>query len=496
MIGEKMLTWMQHHKKYLVITIWISVIAFVGAGFVGWGSYDFNTDRSNSIAKVGKEKISYEEFNLKYSQLFNYYSQLNNGNYTQEQAKKDGLDTLAINELIQEKLLLSYAKTLGLEVSEEEVAYDLAHQKIFHNASGVFDKKLYYSILSRNNYTSKAYEKLIHDELLLKKINMILNLQVKNEELDMFGASFLMQDRLKIQVIHASNNIVINEDELKQTWEKNKELYKTQKNYELATYFLKPNEEKIDDKELQTYYDENKNNYKDFSGKILSLEQSKNQIIKDMKLAKLKLKANENYVALRKNELSFDQNISISDADIYYPLELIQKSKEGDFIKPFKFKDGYMIAKIVKINPAQIMSFEQAKNEVKKLYIKEKTKSLLEEKAKLALENFQGIDIGTYSRDSTKTAKVGEMMNDTEFSEFLMQVFDSNKIKSYVLFDNKAVVYEIIEQTLENKNKEEIYKIIIEQSARQTKQSLLKEELLKKLIELYPIQRYYKGNTN
>ncbi|WP_245821627.1 SurA N-terminal domain-containing protein, partial [Campylobacter vulpis] len=27
-----MLTWMQHHKKYLVVTIWISVIAFVGAG--------------------------------------------------------------------------------------------------------------------------------------------------------------------------------------------------------------------------------------------------------------------------------------------------------------------------------------------------------------------------------------------------------------------------------------------------------------------------------
>ncbi|AJC86648.1 peptidylprolyl isomerase [Campylobacter sp. RM16704] len=490
-----MLTWMQHHKKYLVVTIWISVIAFVGAGFVGWGSYDFNTDRSNSVAKVGNEKISHEEFNLKYSQLFSYYSQLNNNNYTQEQAQKDGLDIQAINELIQEKLLLSYAKTLGLEVSEEEIAYDLAHQKIFHNASGVFDKNLYYNILSRNNYTPKTYEKLIHDELLLKKINMILNLQIKNEELDMFAASFLMQDKLKIQVIHA-NNIPINEAELKQTWEKNKELYKTQKTYNLATYFLKPDNEKINDKELQDYYDENKNNYKDFSGKILNLEQSKNQVLKDIKLSKLKLKANESYVALRKNELSFDKNITINDADIYYPLELIQKGKEGDFIKPFKFKDGYMIAKIIKINPAQTMTFEQAKDEVSKLYIKEKTKSILEEKAKIALENFQGIDIGTYSRDSAKGSKVGNMMNDAEFSEFLMQVFDSNKAKSYVLFDDKAVIYEIIAQTLENKNKEEVYRFIIEQSARQTKQSLIKEELLKKLIELYPIQRYYKGSTN
>ncbi|EAJ5677945.1 peptidylprolyl isomerase [Campylobacter lari] len=492
-----MLTWMQHHKKYLVITIWISVIAFVGAGFVGWGSYDFNTDRSNSVAKVGDEKISYDEFNLKYSQLFNYYSQLNNGNYTQEQAQKDGLDTQAINELIQEKLLLSYAKTLGLNVSEEEIAYDLAHQKIFHNASGVFDKDLYYNLLARNNYTPKAYEKIIHDELLLKKINAILILQIKQNELDMFGASFLMQDNLKIQIIKLDNkNIPIDEKELKQTWEKNKNLYKTQKSYELATYFLDPNTITVVDKEIQAYYEENKNDYKDFAGKILSLEQSKDKVIKDLKLSKLKLKANESYVALRKNELSFDKNITISDADIYYPLENIQKAKENDFIKPFKFENGYMVAKLIKINPIQTMTFEQAKNEVSKLYIREKTKTLLEEKAKLALDNFQGIDIGTYSRDSSKGAKVGEMINDAEFSEFLMHVFDSNKAKSYVLFDDKAIVYEITKQTLENKDKEEIYKFIIEQSAKQTKQALLKEELLKKLIELYPIQRYYKGNTN
>ena len=36
-----MITWMQRHKKWLITTVWVSTIAFVGAGFVGWGSYDF-----------------------------------------------------------------------------------------------------------------------------------------------------------------------------------------------------------------------------------------------------------------------------------------------------------------------------------------------------------------------------------------------------------------------------------------------------------------------
>ena len=74
-----MLTWMQHHKKYLVITIWISVIAFVGAGFAGWGAYDFNLNRSSSVAVVGDEKITFSEFNMRYNQIFGYYNQISNG---------------------------------------------------------------------------------------------------------------------------------------------------------------------------------------------------------------------------------------------------------------------------------------------------------------------------------------------------------------------------------------------------------------------------------
>ena len=51
-----MIEWMQKHKKSLIPTIWISTIAFVGAGFVGWGAYDMNANRAGSIARVGQIK--------------------------------------------------------------------------------------------------------------------------------------------------------------------------------------------------------------------------------------------------------------------------------------------------------------------------------------------------------------------------------------------------------------------------------------------------------
>ncbi len=51
-----MITWMQKHKKWLIVTIWISTIAFVGAGFVGWGSYDYGKSDS-AVAIVGKKRF-------------------------------------------------------------------------------------------------------------------------------------------------------------------------------------------------------------------------------------------------------------------------------------------------------------------------------------------------------------------------------------------------------------------------------------------------------
>ena len=92
-----MITWMQRHKKYLVVTIWISTIAFVGAGFVGWGAYDLNRDRAASVAKVGHRTISVQEFQSAYANHYNFYNNLLGGKLTQEQAEQMGLNKIVMN---------------------------------------------------------------------------------------------------------------------------------------------------------------------------------------------------------------------------------------------------------------------------------------------------------------------------------------------------------------------------------------------------------------
>ncbi len=98
-----MISWMQRHKKWLVITIWISTIAFVGAGFVGWGSYDYGS-KGGTVAVVGDREISVDEYQREYSSLYDQYARIFGNQFNQEMADKLKLKQVAYNTVIQKIL--------------------------------------------------------------------------------------------------------------------------------------------------------------------------------------------------------------------------------------------------------------------------------------------------------------------------------------------------------------------------------------------------------
>lgn len=495
-----MLTWMQHHKKYLVVTIWISTIAFVGAGFLGWGAYDFNLNRSSSVAVVGDEKISYDEFNVRYNQIFNYYNQISNGSLNEESAKQLGIDSAALSSLIEDKLLLNFAKDLGLNSSEDEVVQILAKTPSFQNSTGDFNKTMYYELLRANNITPKEYEKTLSNEIIINKLGQIFNFSGSNEELNMLGASYFMQDSLNIAKIdYDKKNVKVNEEELKKLWNEHKQDYKTKKMYEISSYFLPASTEKVDDVELEKFYNDenNKFKYKDFSGKIMNFEAAKNSVAKDYALEKLKSIANAKFLELKNGKDKFQKDENITDSDVYYPLELLSKAKDGDVLRPSEYQNGYIIIKLNKVDPIRIKTFEEAREEIMPMYLSEQAKKELEEKAKTNLQNFNGINIGFVSRDSIRdNTRVNEnMLNDAEFSYFLMNVFNSNQNSSYVILnDNKAILYKINKQKLDmNADKFQQYQGMLKQNLQNLKANEIKQELIEELKKMYEVKIYYKG---
>jgi len=485
-----MITWMQRHKKYLVITIWISTIAFVGAGFVGWGAYDLNKDRAASVAKVGHRTISVQEFQSAYATHYNFYNNLLGGKLTQEQAEQMGLDKIVMNTLVNQTLLLNYADELGLLATKEDVKERLKNTSTFQT-DGVFNKDLYYSILKANRINPSDYENGLEKEILNAKLENFFKLTPSPKEIDLFASAFFMEDRLAIaSVTLDANEVTANEEAIKAYWEKNKSNYLTKKSYTLELLNLPASQAKFDDKTLEEFFTQEKHNYTFEDGKLMTFAEAKSKVAVDLRLKNDKKNALEAFLAFKKGEATANETKVIFDDDTLYPLDKIQVAAKDEVLKPLVIKDNYVIIKIKEIKFPEPMSYEMAKKDASRDLLEGLKSAALEKKAQVKLDNFTGSDIGFVSRDSVKSIAG---LSEAKSAEFLSHVFDNTAKKGYKVIDGKAIVYEVLEQKLLNKDKAKQYVSLISENVLQVKQSELNQNLIKKLATAYKVEQYYKG---
>ena len=198
-----MITWMQKHKKWLISTIWVSTIAFVGAGFVGWGSYNYGKS-NDTIAIVGDKEVPLRDLQNQYNTLYAQYQQLFGGNLTKETAKQLGLEKVAFNSVIQKYLLLNYADSLGIIATNKDVAKKLVQIKAFQK-NGKFDKNTYLSVLKQNRQTTAMFEKQLKDDIVIGKIQKIFASDLLPSEIKNLSKLLFSEDKVSIAILDINN---------------------------------------------------------------------------------------------------------------------------------------------------------------------------------------------------------------------------------------------------------------------------------------------------
>jgi len=487
-----MISWMQKHKKWLVITIWISTIAFVGAGFVGWGAYQYGT-KAGTVAKVGDIKIDVKELQQRYSNLYSYYNNIFKGNFDQKKAKEMGLEKEALNSLITEALYLNLAKDLGLTVLESEVKDTIINMKEFQT-DGKFDKKLYKEVLKRAGIKPKDFEKSIEKEILISKLQKILKPVLTPLEIETFGASLFIADKIKYKVI-STNDIKLNytEDELKKYWEKNKDRYMTEPKYKISLVWVKPENENFNEKELREFYKKNRLKFVNDNGKIKSFEEAKEEVIEALKIKKTKKIALKKYLQFKKGKIGAQEQKVLSLDNEIIPSNImkeIAQKNEKSFLKPKLIGKKYVIIRLDEKVPSRPKSYIEAKNEALKDFIKEKNIKELKKVAEKLSKNFDGKISEYISRDDIDKVPP---LKEVEAAEFLNKLFATHNSKGYILLDNtKAVLYQILDQKLVQKEKLNKNKSFITDNSLKVKNSVLNSNLLDTLQKSYEI-KIYKG---
>jgi len=491
-----MISWMQKHNKYLVWTIWVATIAFIGAGFVGWGSYSFGSKAGN-IAKVGDVEISQAKLNMVYSNLYSQYNQALNGNFDDKKAKEMRLAQQAFLQLATQAKILNFAKETGIVVSDKEVLKKLESIKPFQK-DGLFNKEIYQAYLQSQRLKAKAFEATLKEELLIQKTMALLTVDALPFETEAISAAMNVSDKLAYRVLTQEDvNPATDDAKVKAFWEMNKELYKTPQMYDLSVVWTSSKDVNVTDDEIKEFYEANSFNYTDAQGKQLTFDEAKAQATQDLKLKKTKKSAQKTYIAFKKGELSNIEKITLPMGDQKFTGEIWNALKEkstGEIIKPKVVADTYATIKIENIIAPRVKTYDEAKDEATKMYeLRAKKEALLA----LAEKTEKEFDQSTATiSDFVKLEKNVKLnpLNSQESLQFLQKLFTSSKEKGIISVRDKVVVYKILEQKLTPMD--ENVTESVKQTVNTLKQNTFESNLIKMLDKKYPTQTYVGGLTN
>lgn len=487
---------MQKHNRYLVWTIWVATIAFIGAGFVGWGSFDFGSKAGN-VAKVGEIEIPQSKLNMVYSNLYNEYNQKMQGQLDEAKAKELGLVQQAFATIAVQAKILNFAKENGIIVSDEEVAERLQTIKFFQE-KGVFKREFYDSFLKSQRLTAKDFEKTLREELTIAKTLDLLNVEALPFEEEVFSSAFNIADRLSYTVLSPEDiNVTIDDTDVKAYWETQKENFMTEKQYRLSVVWTESSTTEVTEQELKSYFTENSFNYTDASGKQLSFEEAKENVARDLKVKKTKKSAQKAYIAYKKGNMEGAQLLTLSADDLKFTKEIwdeIKKKSVGDILKPKVVTDRYATVKIEEIIQPRVKHFEEAKAEATALYEAEEKKKRLLSLAEEKLKNFEEANT-TISPFLSLNENVNlEPLDPLESLQFIQKLFTSTEEKGMISVSDSIVIYKVKEQKVMPLDEKEAD--LMKQTVNQLKKGTFENNLIKLLDRKYPTEVYMQGLVN
>ncbi len=438
-----MIEWMQTHRKWLVITIWIATISFIGAGFVGWGQFQFNR-KSSTILKIEDTEVSIKDLQNAYSELYSQLNEQLQGKLTPELAKQLGLEQQALQLVLKRGILREYAKELGLYVNDDEVAKKIL--EIFKT------KENYLNYLKQTNQKAKEFESSLKNDILIQKLLTLINIKPTNTELYSVGSSLYNEDNLSIKIINKDNlKVKITDDELKKYWKKNKEKYKSLTKYKIAYEKVYLNKEVSEDV-LKEFYNSHKNSYKNSKGEVLDFEKVKNRVKIDYLASKLRRDAFLMYKKLKDGEIK-GKEVIVSDNNSLLNSDDMKILVKNGYLKPTLYKNYYIISKLISTIPPKVLSFDKAKDLAKKDLINKKKEELLITLSKESLKNFKGNNIGYITKFDVERIPLSANLA----AQFLQTEFTSQKSEDFVLLPNiepkYSVIYKVNSQHLLNEAK-------------------------------------------
>lgn len=134
------------------------IMGFIVVSFAIWGIGDiFRGIGSNQVAQVGSITISATAYRQAYQTELQNLQQRARRPITNEEAHRFGLDSEVLSRLISDAVLDDQAQSLGLGISNAQIAKAIRSDPTFAGPSGSFDRSRFEAVLRDNGFNEQTF---------------------------------------------------------------------------------------------------------------------------------------------------------------------------------------------------------------------------------------------------------------------------------------------------------------------------------------------------
>ena len=440
------------------------LLAIMVLSFALWGVGDIlSSGNSQLAAKVGNEKISLDEFYIKFQQTVRDYNQNTNSNLSLKEAYELKLHNLLLQDLIYSKMVNDYAKKRGIYLNEESLKSVISNLDEFKDSNEIFSSIKYKNFILNNFQSEEAFlseiENSIFQGIIFESFNAdnYINDAIINKLYDYEGEkrtiSYFLLNKNEVKI--DTNNNLINDYYLD-----NKSNYLIPEKTIIDFIEVNINDfkrkENINTGEAQDYYNNNIDQYTEEESRNIQFIRFSNES-----------EAYDFYSAVvDKNTNDFNEYIKIND----FKLSNIDKFTGGTFSKnisefifkldvntlsePISYDDlGFYLFKVNEVNDEKVINFETVKNEILEYLALEAAYQEFDD----AINILDELLINDYTFDEIVDNSVNiKVSENVDFEQFALKLGEENSfldentpvgfISEIIIKENIAYIYTLKEK--------------------------------------------------
>ena len=160
---------LQYIKKYIKGWLLGILLFFIFISFAFWGIGDIFRQNTSYIVKVGKMKVSRDEFLIEYQFRMNEFNKNKDGFKDVSKNERIRIANQALNNLTNRYLFLNMAENMDIKISKDVLKKQIFNNEMFYKKDGKqeFDKNIYNNIIpligELNNGISTEEMKLVKE---------------------------------------------------------------------------------------------------------------------------------------------------------------------------------------------------------------------------------------------------------------------------------------------------------------------------------------------